>query len=196
MPHRARGTTGTEAVTASSWSRILIGATRSATRSSPGPRASASRQSGLQRRTAGRGRLLPAQRPPQPPDEHRAGAPAPRHAAGQRRRAPACPCRTDPVRREPCARRGVSAPGRAPGGARNARSDRLGRHRQFTAAPSALGNRLSRVAWRAWDSGAQGIARGGREPARPLRHAHRVPGRGACARSTSSRGAGGSAWRS
>ena len=149
----------------------------------------------LQRRAAGGGRLLSAQRARQSPDEHRAGAPAPRHAAAQRRRAPACPRRPDPVRGEPCGRGGVSAPRRAPGRARGARGDCLGRRLQLAAAPAALGHRLSRAARRARDSGTQGAAPAwARTCATTTRFVPRF-GPGACRRSTSLRGAGGSGWR-
>ena len=130
----------------------------------------------LQRRAPGGGRLLPAQRPPRPPHEHRAGAPAARHAAAQRRGPPARPRHARPARGQPRGGCRVSARGRTSRGTRHPRGGRLGRRRQLPAAPPALRHRPTRAPRPPRHSRSQGAARGGREPARSLRDPHRVPG--------------------
>ena len=115
--------------------------------------ARAARERGLQRRGAGRGRLVPGDPPERRPREHGGGVPASGDGPAQPHRRDARARALASVRgRARRRRRGHAAVGdaRAP---RRARGDRVRRRLQLAAAPDALGPRPSRRARGASDRG-------------------------------------------
>ena len=121
---------------------------------------------GLQRRGAGRRRLVPGNAPERRPRQHRRRLSAPGHEPAEPDRRDARARALDPVRGRPRGRRRGRAPQRDDRAARRARGDRVRRRVQLAAAADAVRARPARGARGAPDRGGRGGPRDRPEPAR------------------------------